>query len=185
MVVTPTALPEVLLIEPKVFGDARGYFKEVFHRDRYREHGIDLDFVQDNVSTSQQGVVRGLHFQTPQPQGKLVQAIVGAVFDVAVDIRRDSPRFGQWVGVELTAENHHQLWIPPGFAHGFAVLTPSATFVYKCTEYYDPAGDRSLLWNDPEVGIAWPIDQPTLSARDQKGTRLRDIPTDELVPFRG
>jgi dTDP-4-dehydrorhamnose 3,5-epimerase len=102
-----------------------------------------------------------------------------------VDIRRDSPRFGQWVGVELTAENHHQLWIPPGFAHGFAVLTPSATFVYKCTEYYDPAGDRSLLWNDPEVGIAWPIDQPTLSARDQKGTRLRDIPTDELVPFRG
>jgi dTDP-4-dehydrorhamnose 3,5-epimerase len=185
MTVTPTALPDVLLIEPRVFGDSRGYFKETFQLARYREAGINLDFVQDNVSTSQQNVIRGLHFQTPNGQGKLVQVLSGAVYDVVVDIRSDSKSFGQWIAYELSEENHRQLWIPPGFAHGFAVLSPSATFVYKCTEYYHAAGDRSLLWKDPEIGINWPIAAPTLSARDEKGTPLRDFPSHELPRIRG
>jgi dTDP-4-dehydrorhamnose 3,5-epimerase len=185
MNVIPTALPDVLLIEPRVIGDSRGYFKETYQRARYHEFGITADFVQDNVSTSQQGVIRGLHFQTPRCQGKLVQVLVGSVFDVVVDIRPDSPTYRQWIGYELSETNHRQLWIPAGFAHGFAVLSPTATFVYKCTEYYDGPGDRSLLWNDPEIGVEWPIENPTLSARDQKGTPLRDFPAHELPRIGG
>ena len=155
---TPLAIPDVFLIEPKVFGDARGFFLESFRQDLFNQAtGTNCEFIQDNHSRSSKGVLRGLHYQLPpHAQGKLVRVISGAVFDVAVDIRRSSPTFGQWVGAELSAENHHQLWIPPGFAHGFVVLSDTADFVYKTTAYYAPESDRGLLWNDPDIAIAWP-----------------------------
>ena len=169
---TPLAIPEVVLIEPKVFGDSRGFFLESFKQELFNQAtGTQHDFIQDNHSRSSKGVLRGLHYQlNPHAQGKLVRVITGAVFDVAVDIRRSSPTFGRWVGAELTAENHHQLWIPPGFAHGFVVLSDTADFVYKTTAYYAPETDRGILWNDPDIGIEWPqLDIPfSLSDKDQK-----------------
>jgi len=169
-------LPEVLLLEPKVFGDARGFFFESYNRRAFAEAtGLDVDFVQDNHSRSARGVLRGLHYQIQQPQGKLVRVVAGAVFDVAVDVRRSSPYFGRWVGVELSAENKQLLWIPPGFAHGFLVLSDFAEFLYKTTDYYAPAHERAIAWNDPDIGVQWPIEsQPLLSAKDQAGTLLRE-----------
>lgn len=151
-----TALPGVLIMEPKVFGDARGFFLESWNRQTFADAGLGMEFVQDNHSRSARGVLRGLHYQLENPQGKLVRVTQGVVYDVAVDIRRSSPHFGKWVGVELSAENHRMLWIPPGFAHGFLVLSETADFLYKCTSLYHPPSDRSLRWNDPQIGIAWP-----------------------------
>jgi len=166
MKVMETQLAGVLIIEPKVFGDARGFFKETFQAERYREAGIEYTFVQDNYSRSQKGVLRGLHFQITKPQGKLVSCPKGAVFDVAVDIDPESTTYGQYVGVELTEENHKQLWMPPGYAHGFCVLSETADFQYKCTDYYDPSDEGGVIWNDPDVAIEWPIDNPSLSSKD-------------------
>jgi len=166
MNVTETQLAGVLIIEPKVFGDARGFFKETFQAERYREAGIEYTFVQDNYSRSQKGVLRGLHFQITKPQGKLVSCPKGAVFDVAVDIDPESTTYGQYVGVELTEENHKQLWVPPGYAHGFCVLSETADFQYKCADYYDPSDEGGVIWNDPDVAIEWPITDPSLSSKD-------------------
>jgi dTDP-4-dehydrorhamnose 3,5-epimerase len=175
MNILPTKLPEVLLIEPRVFGDARGFFMESWNRKTFAALGLDLDFVQDNHSRSAQGVLRGLHYQIENPQGKLVRVTSGAVYDVAVDLRKSSPNFGKWTGHELTAENHHMLWVPPGFGHGFVVLSDSADFLYKTTEYYAPEHERCVLWNDPAIGIVWPIaGEPRLSAKDQVGSLLRE-----------
>jgi dTDP-4-dehydrorhamnose 3,5-epimerase len=173
-IVTPTAIPDVLILEPKVFGDDRGFFFESFNaRDFAQATGVDVQFVQDNHSKSAQGVLRGLHYQIQHAQGKLVRVVQGSVFDVAVDLRKSSPTFGHWVGVELSAENHRQLWVPPGFAHGFVVLTESAEFLYKTTDYWYPEHERSLLWNDPAIGIDWPIDfEPQLAAKDLAGKLL-------------
>ena len=174
MKVIATAIPEVLIIEPKVFGDARGFFYESFNQQAFNEAtGTNHKFVQDNHSRSSKGVLRGLHYQIQQPQGKLVRAARGAVFDVAVDVRKASPTFGKWVGVELSEDNHRQLWVPPGFAHGFVVLSESADFLYKTTDYYAPAYERSIAWNDPAIGIEWPLSaEPSLSAKDQQGLAL-------------
>ena len=174
MKVTPAAIPDLLLIEPRVFGDARGFFFESFNQKVFREAtGLDLDFVQDNHSRSAQGVLRGLHYQVRQPQGKLVRVVRGAVFDVAVDVRRSSPSFGQWVGAELSEENQHQFWVPPGFAHGFLVLSESADFLYKTTDYYAPQHERCIAWNDPAIGIEWPAGvTPNLSEKDSRGAAL-------------
>lgn len=174
MKVIATAIPEVLIIEPKVFGDARGFFYESFNQQAFNEAtGTDHQFVQDNHSRSTRGVLRGLHYQVQQPQGKLVRVARGSVFDVAVDIRKSSPTFGQWVGVELSEDNHRQLWVPPGFAHGFVVLSESADFLYKTTDYYAPAHERCIVWNDPAIGIEWPLsNEPSLSAKDQQGLAL-------------
>jgi dTDP-4-dehydrorhamnose 3,5-epimerase len=168
MQVIPTSIPEVLVLEPKVFGDARGFFFESFNRKVFREAtGVDADFVQDNHSRSAKGVLRGLHYQLQQPQGKLVRVVRGAVFDVAVDIRRSSPTFGRWVGMELSEGNHRQMWVPAGFAHGFVVLSESADFLYKTTDYYAPQHERCIAWNDPSIGIVGPGEVlPQLSARD-------------------
>ena len=177
MKVTPTAIPEVLVIEPKVFGDARGFFFESFNQKAFDEAvGRHLDFVQDNHSRSAKGVLRGLHYQIQQPQGKLVRCVRGAVFDVAVDIRRSSPTFGKWVGVELSEDNHRQLWVPVGFAHAFLVLSETAEFLYKTTDYYAPAYERCIRWNDPALGIAWPDPGTSvnLSAKDQAGVDLKN-----------
>ena len=166
MKVITTELPGVLLIEPNVFGDQRGFFMETYHQARYRETGIPEHFVQDNQSRSRRGVLRGLHYQLVQPQGKLVWVARGQVFDVAVDIRRGSPTFGRWAGAVLDDNNHHQFYIPPGFAHGFCVLSEEADFFYKCTDYYHPQSEQGILWNDPAIGIDWPIQEPLLSAKD-------------------
>ena len=174
--VTPTALPEVLILEPKVFGDARGFFYESFNqRDFAQATGLDVQFVQDNHSRSVKGVLRGLHYQIQHPQGKLVRVTRGSVFDVVVDIRRSSPRFGMWAGVELSADNFRQLWVPPGFAHGFVVTSESAEFLYKTTDYWHPAHERSLLWSDPALGIVWPMqDAPQLAAKDAAAKTLAE-----------
>ena len=174
--VIPTAIPDVLVLEPKVFGDARGFFFESFNaRDFAETTGVDTTFVQDNHSKSGQGVLRGLHYQIQHPQGKLVRVVQGKVFDVAVDLRKSSPTFGRSVGVQLDADNHRQLWVPPGFAHGFVVLSESAEFLYKTTDYWYPQHERSLLWNDPALGIEWPIDfVPQLAAKDAAGKLLKD-----------
>ena len=179
MKITPTAIPEVLLIEPKVFGDARGFFCESFNQKAFNDAtGLDVNFVQDNHSRSAKGVLRGLHYQIQQPQGKLVSVVSGAVFTVAVDIRRSSATFGKWVGIELTEDNHKQLWVPPGFAHGFLVLSESADFLYKTTNYYAPQYERCISWNDPVIGIQWPLTtEPSLSAKDQQGFALGDAET--------
>ncbi len=163
--VTPTAIPDVLVLEPKVFGDARGFFFESFNaRDFAQATGLQVEFVQDNHSKSARGVLRGLHYQIEHAQGKLVRVTQGEVFDVAVDLRQSSPTFGRWVGERLSADNHKQMWVPPGFAHGFVVLSESAEFLYKTTDYWYPEHERSLLWNDPALGIDWPIDGPPLLA---------------------
>ena len=170
LAVTPTSLPGVLILEPQVFGDARGFFLESFNARRFAQAtGLSVEFVQDNHSRSSQGVLRGLHYQLKQPQGKLVRVVRGRAFDVAVDLRRSSPALGRWTGVELSEDNHRQLWIPPGFAHGFLVLSESVDFLYKTTDYYAPEHERSLRWNDPTVAIDWPLDGlvPQLSAKDQ------------------
>jgi dTDP-4-dehydrorhamnose 3,5-epimerase len=174
MQVTPTAIPDILVIEPKVFGDARGFFYESFNQKAFNEAtGQNLNFVQDNHSRSTKGVLRGLHYQIQQPQGKLVRVVQGTVFDVAVDIRRSSPTFGQHVGVELSADNKRLLWVPEGFAHGFVVLSDTAEFLYKTTDYWAPEFERSIAWNDPVIGIQWPIQgEPSLSAKDQKALPL-------------
>ena len=173
-------IPGLLVIEPKVFGDARGFFMELWNQQRYREAGLDWIFVQDNVSLSRRGTLRGLHFQNPAPQGKLVFVMQGEVFDVAVDIRRGSPTFGRWHGLNLSAENKRQFFIAPGFAHGFAVLSEIALFAYKCTEFYTPQNELTLAWNDPDIGIHWPLDNPQLSEKDVRGVRLKDVPKDRL-----
>jgi dTDP-4-dehydrorhamnose 3,5-epimerase len=170
--VTPTAIPDVLVIEPKVFGDSRGFFCESFNQKAFNDAtGLTETFVQDNHSRSAKGVLRGLHYQLQQPQGKLVRVVRGAVYDVAVDIRKSSPTFGKWVGVELSEDNHQQLWVPAGFAHGFLVLTESADFLYKTTDYYAPAHERCIAWNDPSIGVDWPENgvPPALSPKDAKG----------------
>ena len=182
MKVTPTAIADLRIIEPKVFGDARGFFYESFNQKAFNEAtGLDVNFVQDNHSRSAKGVLRGLHYQVQQPQGKLVRVVRvtrGAVFDVAVDIRKGSPAFGKWVGMELTEDNHKQLWVPPGYAHGFVVLSEFADFLYKTTDYYAPEYERCIAWNDPAIGIQWPIyQQLSLSAKDQQGLALRDAET--------
>jgi dTDP-4-dehydrorhamnose 3,5-epimerase len=173
--VTPLAIPDVLLIELTVFGDSRGFFKETYHAGRYAQAGIPGEFVQDNVSLSAQGVLRGLHFQEPDAQGKLVHVLRGAVWDVAVDVRVGSPTFGHWVGETLSSENHRQLWVPPGFAHGFVVLSEDALFAYKCTAPYRPEHERVVRWDDPALGVAWPVDRPTVSVRDGAATHLADV----------
>lgn len=174
MNVIPTAIPDVLLFEPKVFGDARGFFYESFNQHAFNQAtGLDVRFVQDNHSRSSKDVLRGLHYQIQQPQGKLVRVVRGAVFDVAVDIRQSSPTFGQSVGMELSEDNQHQLWIPAGFAHGFLVLTESADFLYKTTDYYAPEFERCIAWNDPTIGIEWSLqNEPRLSVKDQVGLPL-------------
>jgi dTDP-4-dehydrorhamnose 3,5-epimerase len=172
--VIQTAIPDVLILKPKVFGDSRGFFFESFNaKDFANVTGLDVNFVQDNHSKSAKGVLRGLHYQLQQAQGKLVRVTQGAVFDVAVDIRKSSPTFGKWVGCELTQTNHKQLWVPQGFAHGFIVLSESADFLYKTTDYYAPAHERCIAWNDPSIGITWPEGiTPLLSAKDQQGVRF-------------
>ncbi|HKS13027.1 MAG TPA: dTDP-4-dehydrorhamnose 3,5-epimerase [Pseudomonas sp.] len=176
MNVVATAIPDVLIIEPKVFGDSRGFFLESFNaRELQAQAGIAAPFVQDNHSRSQRGVLRGLHYQLSNPQGKLVRVVQGEVLDVSVDIRRSSPTFGHWVAVALSAENQRQLWVPPGFAHGFVVLSDTADFLYKTTEYYNPAAERCIRWDDPELAIDWQLQAPPLlSAKDREGKSLRD-----------
>ena len=174
-----TSLPGVYMITPRVFGDERGYFMETWNAETFRDAGFDLHFVQDNHSRSARGILRGLHYQTRHTQGKLVRVSTGSVFDVVVDVRRDSPTLGDWFGTILDAESHRMLWIPPGFAHGFLVLSDSADFQYKCTDRYDPDSEVSIAWNDPQLGIDWPLadgEQPSLSAKDQRGLAFADAP---------
>lgn len=176
MQVSDTRIHGVKIVQPKVFGDARGFFLETFEKKRYQEAlGIDFDFVQDNHSRSAKGVLRGLHFQKVNPQGKLVRVVRGEVFDVVVDIREDSPTYGAWEGVVLSEENKTQFWIPPGLAHGFVVLSDLADFEYKCTDYYNPAHEGCLLWNDPDVGIEWPLNDPLLSEKDKQGKLFKAL----------
>lgn len=179
MNVIQTGIPDLLILEPKVFGDSRGFFMESFNAKAFQEAtGLDVNFVQDNHSRSAGGVLRGLHYQIQQPQGKLVRVVRGSVFDVAVDLRRRSPTFGKWNGVELSEENRRELWIPPGFAHGFLVTSDSADFLYKTTDYYAPQFERSLAWNDPGVGVVWPLSgEPQLSAKDVAGKPLAECET--------
>jgi dTDP-4-dehydrorhamnose 3,5-epimerase len=183
MNVVETSLPGVIVVEPDVFGDERGFFMETWNARRYEEDGLPGRFVQDNLSYSARGVLRGLHYQNPQPQGKLVSVLRGEVFDVAVDIRVGSPTFGEWTGVTLSAENKRQFYVPPDFAHGFLVTGEDALFLYKCTDYYAPEAEGIVLWNDPEIGIEWPTDAPTRSGRDGKAPPLREIPEDSLPRY--
>jgi dTDP-4-dehydrorhamnose 3,5-epimerase len=175
MKIIETEIPEVKIIEPRVFADRRGSFFESYNQDRYRSVGIDTQFVQDNVSNSVRGVLRGMHFQNPHAQGKLVTAIQGEIYDVAVDLRVNAPTFSRWVGVNLNDENRRQLWVPAGFAHGFLVLSEKAIVSYKCDGTYQPNAERSLLWNDPDVGIRWPTEQPILSDKDAAALSLKDL----------
>ena len=183
MNVVQTELPGVVIVEPKAFGDRRGFFMESYSQQRYEEAGLPARFVQDNVSRSSRNVLRGLHLQHPRGQGKLVQVLEGAVFDVAVDVRTGSPTFGRWVGVELSVDNHRQLYIPPGFAHGFAVVSDNALFAYKCTDYYSPQTELGVRWNDPNLGIQWPVDAPTVSDKDGAYPRLSEIDPSRLPAF--
>ena len=176
MKLVETALPGVVIVEPRVFGDDRGFFMETFHSKKYADAGIPGPFVQDNFSRSAKGILRGLHFQEPHGQGKLVQVLAGSVYDVAVDVRRGSPTFGRWTAVELSAENRRQLWVPPGFAHGFCVLSERADFFYKCTDFYSPTSERSIAWNDPALAIPWPLSAPLLSPKDAAAPCLKDAP---------
>ncbi len=182
MRVVPTDIPEVLVIEPDVHVDGRGFFVETYQAERYREHGIEGPFVQDNHSRSVAGTLRGLHLQLRRPQGKLIRVIEGEIFDVAVDVRRGSPTFGRWVGVTLTAENFRQCYVPHGFAHGFSVVSAIAQVEYKCTDLYDPASEVGIAWNDPALGISWPVDQPLLSRRDSQHPTLAAL-TDRLPRY--
>jgi dTDP-4-dehydrorhamnose 3,5-epimerase len=184
MKIKTTDIPGLLIIEPRVHGDSRGFFYEAFQAARYAEHGVDLPFVQDNISRSQQHVLRGLHHQYNHTQGKLVWITSGRVFDVIVDIRRGSPSFGKWVGVTLDAENISQVYVPPGCAHGFCVLSEHADFIYKCTDYYDHSSEISIAWNDPDIGIEWPTtDNLILSEKDKNAPRLCDIPPEKLPQY--
>jgi dTDP-4-dehydrorhamnose 3,5-epimerase len=180
MIVRDTRLPGVVVVEPAVFRDDRGYLTEVWSQRRYDDAGLDVRFVQDNLSSSRRGVLRGLHYQWPASQGKLVSVLHGEVFDVAVDIRPDSPTYRQWVGVTLSSENHHQIYIPPGFAHGFAVLSERALVLYKCTDYYTPNDEGSVRWDDPAIGIGWPIADPILAPKDAAAPLLADVPANRL-----
>lgn len=179
MKVTETPLKNLLVIEPSVFPDARGFFYESYQHQRYREHGIP-ELVQDNVSRSCKNTLRGLHYQLPNSQGKLVSVIRGSVWDVAVDIRKSSPTFGQWFGVVLDEDNHKQLYVPPGFAHGFCVLSEEVDFLYKCSDYYHPENEHGIMWNDPEINITWPINNPILSDKDKHFTKLSEISDEHL-----
>ncbi len=178
-----TKLPGVVILEPTIFRDSRGFFLETWHQDRYKAAGLPLNFVQDNTSFSTQGVLRGLHFQNPDPQGKLVTVLQGEVFDVAVDIRVGSHTFGQWVGVTLSGENARQIYIPEGFAHGFCITSPTALLTYKCTAFYAPRSEQSLLWNDPDIGITWPVETPILSEKDSAAPGLEKIDHGNLPRF--
>lgn len=178
MKISPTAIPDVVLIEPAVHGDSRGFFMESYHQTKFAAQGLDQVFVQDNHSRSEKGVLRGLHYQLKHPQGKLVRVVTGEVFDVAVDIRRGSPTFGQWVGDYLSAENHKMLYVPPGFAHGFCVVSESADFLYKCTDFYDPADEQGIIWNDPQINIRWPAMTFSLSDKDQHYRTLAGMADD-------
>lgn len=177
MNVTPVDIPGALVIEPKVFGDERGFFLESWNAGRFADAGLDWTFVQDNHSRSAKGVLRGIHFQNPNPQGKLVRVVSGAVWDVAVDLRQSSPHYGKWFGLELSAANKKMFWVPPGFGHGFLTLEDDTDFLYKCTSLYDPSAEQSLQWDDPAVGIEWPLDgiEPQLSAKDRNGTPFDQI----------
>jgi len=179
MNIIETGFEGLLIIEPKVFGDKRGYFVETWNRERYHQAGIPVDFVQDNLSLSRQGTLRGLHYQIP-PQGKLISVLEGRVQDVVVDLRRNRSTFGKWFSLELDGESKRQLFIPPGFAHGFAVLSPSALFHYKCTELYQPDGEVTLLWNDPDIGVEWKVESPLLSEKDRVGLRFKTLPEEKL-----
>ena len=185
MKVTQTPLAGLLIIEPKVFGDERGFFLETWSQKRYQEAGINVDFVQDNLSFSRYGVLRGLHFQNPLAQGKLVYVLQGEVFDVAVDIRKGSPTFGQWHGVSLSGENKRQFWVPAGFAHGFCVTSETALFAYKCTELYAPPHERAIRWDDPTLAIDWPVDVAQVSEKDRLAPLLADINPAHLYDFKG
>ena len=180
MEIKPTKLDGVVIIEPKVFGDQRGFFMETWNAKRYSDSGLDFSFVQDNLSYSRRGILRGLHYQNPNTQGKLVSVLEGEVYDVAVDVRAGSKTFGEWVAVTLSAENKRQFYVPPGFAHGFCVTSEMALFVYKCTDFYDPSAEGSILWNDPDLGIDWPIEDPLLSDKDKDAPRLKDVPLERL-----
>ena len=175
MRVVATQIPDVLIIEPDVLRDARGYFLETYHAEKYRDVGVQGPFLQDNHSLSVARTLRGLHLQARRPQGKLIRVVEGEIFDVAVDVRRGSPSFGRWVGHTLSSENFRQCWVPPGFAHGFCVLSPSAHVEYKCTEVYDPAGELGIAWNDPTLAIVWPVERPIVSQRDQRSPKLADV----------
>ena len=180
MRITPLDLEGALIIEPDVYTDGRGFFKETYQQKRYKDHGVKAIFVQDNLSFSRKNTLRGLHFQNPRPQAKLVQVIQGEVLDVIVDIRLGSPTFGKWAGVRLSADNHRQLFAPPGFAHGYCVLSEAAVFSYKCSDYYSPESEKGILWSDPDIGIVWPTKEPVLSDKDKAYPRLRDIPDAQL-----
>ncbi len=180
MNIIPCDLGGLLILEPKVFGDERGYFMETWNQRRYEEIGITDRFVQDNLSLSRRGILRGLHFQNPSPQAKLVSVLQGEVFDVAVDIRRSSPTFGQWHGLSLSGENKRQFFIPPGFAHGFQVLSESALFHYKCTDFFSPKDELAIRWDDPDIGVQWPLAAPSLSGKDAEAPLLREMPVERL-----
>lgn len=183
MNIIETKLPGVLILEPKVFSDERGYFLETWHSTHYEDIGIHGPFVQDNISFSKKNVLRGLHYQFPQSQGKLIQVLSGQVVDVAVDIRIDSPTYGQWISEVLSDTNHKQMFIPPGFAHGYCVISETAVFAYKCTEFYNPATEHGIIWNDSELNIDWPVKEPVLSAKDKNYARLKDIAPEKLPHF--
>ena len=184
MNVIETRISGVLILEPKVFGDERGFFMETYNEARYKEAGLPADFVQDNLSLSARNVLRGLHFQNPDQQGKLVYVLQGEVFDVAVDIREGSPTFGEWEGVTLSAENKRQFWVPEGFAHGFVVTSDTALFAYKCSAPYNAEADAGVRWNDPEIGIEWPVEEPTLSEKDRNAPLLQDLPAEKQPRYR-
>lgn len=183
MKVSETSIPGVLIVEPRIFPDGRGFFFESYHRERYRQNGIGDEFVQDNVSSSVQGALRGLHFQSPHPQAKLVQVLSGEVFDVAVDIRAGSATFGQWTGIMLSSENKRQFYIPKGFAHGFCVMSETAVFSYKCSDFYAPECEGGILWSDPDLMIDWPVKAPLLSDKDSRFPCLKDVPRERLPVY--
>jgi len=183
MKVTETKLSEVLILEPKVFQDDRGYFLETWNKTRYEKIGVPVHFVQDNISLSKRGILRGLHFQYPQSQGKLIQVLLGEVLDVVVDIRVGSPTYRQWIGEVISESNHRQMYVPPGFAHGYCVISDKALFSYKCTDFYNPATEHGIIWNDPEIGIEWPTEQPVLSPKDKAYPRLKDLEPENLPQF--
>ena len=180
MKIISTSLPGVLIVEPQIFNDTRGFFMETYHQEKYAEAGIDQVFVQDNISSSVHGTLRGLHYQLKHVQAKLVYVVKGTIFDVTVDIRRGSPNFGKWVGVHLSEENKHQLLVPKGFAHGFCVLSETADVIYKCSDFYAPDDEGGILWSDPALAIGWPVSEPLLSAKDSQLPRLADIPLERL-----
>jgi len=182
MNIASAPIPGLVVIDPRVFGDTRGYFVETWQRERYAEAGLP-EFVQDNLSWSRKGVLRGMHLQNPRAQGKLVCVAEGAVFDVAVDLRKNSPTFGKWHGETLDSKSGRQFYVPPGFAHGFVVLSDFAVFAYKCSDYYNPTGELTLRWNDPKIGIEWPIESPLVSDKDSQGMSIDEIPEDQLLPF--